>query len=269
MPIMKPLLALAVFLSLLFVFGCSKDEEEEGNQINFNLIESEKTLPADFHEIAYERDTTPYFQYLVKKVANLSEFEETWNLYGFENKILDVDFNEKEIIFIGVQESGSCPYQIENIKVSPDKKALTVPLSEPDGACTSDATPRTFIIEIDKQVSEGLENLIMIQSGTETAIPIDVHPDEKIENVTRKEGYILKVEEGNVLVAEHITSEKYEEIKNKTTTELHEEGLALISVSYDDTSSLKTGNKVEIWLEGGIKESYPEQAEASKIEIID
>lgn len=93
--------------------------------------------------------------------------------------------------------------------------------------------------------------------------------DEEIENVTKKEGYILQVEEGNILVAENITSEKYEEIKNKTTIELHEEGLALISVSYDDTSSLQVGNKAEIWIEGGVQESYPAQADASRIEVID
>lgn len=38
--------------------------------------------------------------------------------------------------------------------------------------------------------------------------------DDEIENV-QKEGYILKVEEGSILVAENITSEKYEEIQDK------------------------------------------------------
>lgn len=143
------------------------------NQINFGLIESEKTLPTDFHEIAFKRDTTPLFYYLVKTVVNQTEFEETWNLYGFENKTPNVNFNKKDVIFIGVQESGSCPYKIENIEVSSDNKAIIVPLSQPDGACTDDATPRTFVIKVDKEVSVGLKNLIIIQSGVETVIPID------------------------------------------------------------------------------------------------
>jgi hypothetical protein len=96
----------------------------------------------------------------------------------------------------------------------------------------------------------------------------DAKQGEEIENV-QKEGYILKVEEGNILVAENITLEKYEEIKDKTDTELHEEGLSLIYVSYDDTSSLQVGNKVEIWIEGGIRESYPAQADASEIKVIE
>ena len=170
MPFIKPFLALAVFFSLLFVFGCSNAED---NQINFGLIASEKSLPTDFDEMAFKRNTTPYFQYLVKKVVNQSEFEEMWNIYGFENKTSNVDFNKKDVFFIGVQESGSCPYKIKNIELSSDNNAITVPLSQPDGACTSDATPRTFVIEVNKEVSRDLMNVVIVQSGAETTIPID------------------------------------------------------------------------------------------------
>ncbi len=171
MPFIKPFLALAVFLSPLFVFGCSNDTED--NQINFSLIASEKSLPTDFDEIAFKRDTIPYFQYLVKKVVNQSEFEETWNMYGFENKTPNVDFNEKDVIFIGVQESGSCPYKTKNIELSSDNKDIRVPLSKPDGFCTSDATPRTFVIQVNKEVSRDLKNAVIVKSGVETTIPID------------------------------------------------------------------------------------------------
>lgn len=171
MSFIKPFLALAVFLSLLFVFGCSNNAED--NQINFGLIASKKSLPTDFDEMAFKRDTTPSFQYLVKKVVNQSEFEETWNIYGFENKTPNVDFNEKDVIFIGVQESGSCSYKIKSIELNSDNKAITVPLSQLDGACTSDATPRTFVIEVNKEVSRDLKSVVIVQSGAETTIPID------------------------------------------------------------------------------------------------
>jgi hypothetical protein len=140
MPFIKPYLALAVFSSLLFVFGCSNGAG--GNQINFDLIVSEKFLPTDFDEIAFKRETTPYFQYLVKKVVNQSEFEKMWNIYGIGNKMPYVDFNEKGVIFIGVQEPGSFPYKIKSIGQNLDNKTITVPLSQSNGACTSDATPR-------------------------------------------------------------------------------------------------------------------------------
>lgn len=171
MPIIKPYLAFAIYLSLLFLFGCSNTAEDY--PINFALIASEKSLPTDFNEVAFKRDTTPSFQYLVKKVVNQSEFEEIWNIYRFEKKIPNVDFHEKDVIFIGVQESGSCPYKIEHIELNPDKNAIGVPLSQPDGACTDDATPRTFVIEVNKEVSKDLKSIVIVQSGAETTIPID------------------------------------------------------------------------------------------------
>ncbi|WP_163539794.1 hypothetical protein [Gracilibacillus sp. YIM 98692] len=145
----------------------------ENKQIYKGVIASEKTLPANFHEIAFERETTPWFQFLVKKVVNPSEFEQTWNLYGFENKIPNVDFNAIDIFFIGVSESGSCPYKIRDVELSSNNHTMTVPLSEPEGACTSDATPRTFVIEIDKEISTDIENVVIVKSGVETSIPVE------------------------------------------------------------------------------------------------
>ena len=57
--------------------------------------------------------------------------------------------------------------------MSSDKKTITVPLSQRDGACTSDATPRTFVIEVNKVVSKDLKSVAIGQSGIETTIPID------------------------------------------------------------------------------------------------
>lgn len=84
------------------------------------------------------------------------------------------------------------------------------------------------------------------------------------------EGYILEVEEGRILVAEDITLEKYKQIKDKTIQEiqgLDNERISLIFLSYEDTSSLKIGYKVDAWIDGGIMESDPSQAGAKKIEI--
>ncbi|MDF2066771.1 DUF3221 domain-containing protein [Bacillus sp. Cr_A10] len=81
---------------------------------------------------------------------------------------------------------------------------------------------------------------------------------------------MLEVEEGRILVAKEITSEKYEEIKDKTIGEIQEldnERISLIFLSYKDTSSLKIGHKVDVWVDGGFNESYPSQAGAKKIEI--
>ncbi|MEK5209797.1 YobA family protein [Psychrobacillus sp. FSL H8-0510] len=81
------------------------------------------------------------------------------------------------------------------------------------------------------------------------------------------EGYILEVSEGEILVAEGITSEQYETLKDKTIQELDNERISLIFLSYEDTGNLKIGHKVDVWIDGGINESYPSQAGAKKIEI--
>lgn len=107
----------------------------------------------------FQRKDTPLFQYLVKKVFNLSEFEDAWNLYGFENKAPEIDFNGKAVFFIGVYESGSCPYKIKDIKQNNDNKTMIVSLMKPEGAYTSDATPRTFVIQINKELSKDIKAL--------------------------------------------------------------------------------------------------------------
>lgn len=184
MTIKKPLLALLVLVLLLF--GCRNDTnvitplkddtkaqlDTENNHIAFDTIASEKTLPAHFNDIAYKREHTPKFQFLVKKSVDESEFEQAWNLYEFQTHMPSVHFNEKDVMFIGVQESGSCPFKIKNIELSSDNNTMTISLSEPGEVCTADATPRTFVIQIDKEISKDVNNVVIIQSGVETNVPI-------------------------------------------------------------------------------------------------
>lgn len=160
----KLVLLFLLFLPLSLIFGCSSDDKN--NQINFDMIASEKTLPIPFNEVAFEG------QYMVTKAVNSAEFDEGWKLYAFENKSPNVDFNEKVIYFIGLYESGSCPYKLRNVKQNADGKAITVSLSEPNGACTADATPRTFVIQMDKEKSKLIDSVIIIQSSVETSVQL-------------------------------------------------------------------------------------------------
>ncbi|WP_456279080.1 DUF3221 domain-containing protein [Bacillus sp. AK128] len=61
--------------------------------------------------------------------------------------------------------------------------------------------------------------------------------------------------------------EQYKEIKGKTLRKLDEVKISLIYLSYDQSSILRIGNRVEVWIEGGIDESFPAQARAKKIEV--
>lgn len=171
-------LAVALLLSLLLTFGCSnnskvkKTQTEEVNQVNFELIASEKSLPSHMHELAFQRKEAPGYTYWVKKVSNQYDFEVAWKTYELEEMMEDVDFDKKNVFFIGVQESGSCPYTEENIELNTDNEALQVLLTEHDGECTSDATPRTFVIQGDKDISKDIKKVVITQSGTKTEIPI-------------------------------------------------------------------------------------------------
>jgi hypothetical protein len=80
----------------------------------------------------------------------------------------------------------------------------------------------------------------------------------------RIEGYILEAEAHKVLVAEHISLKKYEEIKNTPTDELKLE-IRLIYISYDGDKAFEKGDVVDIWLEGDIATSNPAQAKAKKL----
>ncbi|TQR19418.1 hypothetical protein [Psychrobacillus vulpis] len=133
---------------------------------------SEKNLPTNFNEIALERKEVPHFQYLVSRVYDQAQFKEAWNYFGFNEQIPKVHFEEKVLLFIGLYESGSCPYELENINTTIESKEMTIFLSETGGDCTADATPRSFVIELDKESSNHIKNVVIVQSGVETTVPI-------------------------------------------------------------------------------------------------
>lgn len=93
---------------------------------------------------------------------------------------------------------------------------------------------------------------------------------DTIDNDPTFEGYILDVERGTVLVAYDITEEKYNQIKDQSLGEIgdNDEYISLIYLNYDNTNNLEEGHKVNVWIDGGIDDSYPQQAGAKKIEVI-
>ncbi|KGP74389.1 hypothetical protein [Pontibacillus yanchengensis] len=167
MTIPKHLLAVLAFILLLSACGNGTNEN------NFETIASEKTLPTNFLETAFKRETTPLFEYMVKKADNKSGFEHLWSLYGLKDKLPNIDFNKHNVFFLGVQESGSCPYYINKGDIRIENNTMKVSLSQPEKACTSDATPRTFVIRIDQKISGNIKNVVMVQSGAKTNVPFE------------------------------------------------------------------------------------------------
>ncbi|HLR43430.1 MAG TPA: DUF3221 domain-containing protein [Pseudogracilibacillus sp.] len=88
------------------------------------------------------------------------------------------------------------------------------------------------------------------------------------------EGIILEVNDnGSILLAENLSMEAYEEIKEESPTTLQNETVAgecdldLIDLSYEDTDDLQKGDQVEVWLDGDIMTSFPAQATAKKVQV--
>ncbi|WP_407268285.1 DUF3221 domain-containing protein [Radiobacillus sp. PE A8.2] len=85
------------------------------------------------------------------------------------------------------------------------------------------------------------------------------------------EGYVFDIKEDRVLVAYDITTEKYNQIRDKKLEDLSvsDAYVPLISLSYEKTSRLNKGDQVDVWIDGGVEDSYPQQASAKKIEVKD
>lgn len=149
---------------LLIIFGCSDDRESK--QSDFDVVTSEKVLPEDFFD---------YKSYIVKKVVTQTEFEEVWKFYRFEKSLPMIDFENKDVIFIGLVESSNCPYEIEkeNIAFNLNNQSIEFTLPKQYGACFLDAVPKTFVIKIGKDTSQDVKNVVIFKDEVETSIPFN------------------------------------------------------------------------------------------------
>lgn len=85
------------------------------------------------------------------------------------------------------------------------------------------------------------------------------------------EGIILEVKEDQLLLAREITLSEYEQIKDKSALQIQNEDVlgdayfGLIELTYKNAKEFNKGDQVEVWIDGEVMESYPEQAKAKKI----
>ena len=88
-----------------------------------------------------------------------------------------------------------------------------------------------------------------------------------------EDGIVLEVSEKQIRLAREISPEEYEEIKDKSMSDIQDEDASgdmdygLIDLNYDKTEEFTKGDWVEVWLEDQIMQSYPPQANAKKITI--
>ena len=158
-------------LSFFLLLGCSPEEIDE--EMPYDMIGNEKTVPAYFDEISTTVRASSELQYAIRKADHQIAFEEAWEMYGFQKEQPDIDFYGNAVFFIGFYESGSCPEEIATIQWGSGNESMDISMSEKDGACTSDASPRSFAIEIDQSAAKEIKRITVIRSGEETKIPIE------------------------------------------------------------------------------------------------
>ena len=152
-----------LFISLLAGCGSSETNASSKNTLgqdspSIRLIASEKTLPDDFYQTAVQG-------VLAKKATSQEVFEQMWAEYGLRQTPPEINWQHDAVIFLGVVESGSCPYDVQSVHFEDDKTLLVLLHTEPDKPCTDDATPRTFVIAVDAQQAAKAERVVIENFG--------------------------------------------------------------------------------------------------------
>lgn len=156
-------IAIAAVIAVLFAFWKNGPTNEMKLGEDITLLASGKGVPANLYVDSYS----------IKKADNQIAYQKMWNIFGLNSaSIPAVDFSKKAVVFIGLYESGSCPYKIEDAETRAGEKELAIRLTAPSGICTTDASPKTFVIEIDKSTSEKLQSVVIVRGGTETYVPV-------------------------------------------------------------------------------------------------
>lgn len=91
-------------------------------------------------------------------------------------------------------------------------------------------------------------------------------------------GIVTSADNNTVLVADNLSVNRYKAIKDKSSStenmfevmkqEVSEtsDDINLTSFTYEDADKFKAGDEVDVWIKGGIAESFPGQGDARKIE---
>lgn len=172
---MKKSLILMMTCLALIVAGCTSKEKEQQSSESANLVASEKTLPSGFESIAGVQEPKNYVAVLV---TNQEDYEAMWQQFQLDGELPKVDLKENDLLFIGMFESSSCPYEIDTMDAEPGTKELTINFSPLADACTADLSPRSFVIAVQKEVSSQLDTLLLVSQGVQTKVPIQ--PQEEI-----------------------------------------------------------------------------------------
>ncbi len=165
----RRLTILAVVVLTLLVpaaAGCTGSAQEPGPAVR--VLETEKTLPEDFYERAENG-------MLVFGALDGESFDALREEYRLSGAAAEVDWDRQGVLFLGVFESGSCPLHFVSARLSEEEDGLIVRLAVEDDSvpCTDDATPRTFVLGVDRAVVSGLRTVSLEDyHGSSPTVPV-------------------------------------------------------------------------------------------------
>ena len=144
----------AVLAVVLWAAGCAEPGEEPG--LSVRVGETEKTLPEGFYDLAESG-------LLVSRAQDDTSYEALWQEYRLSGSMETVDWDREAVLFLGIFESGSCPLHFESARLSEEEDNLIVRLALEDDSvpCTDDATPRTIVLVLDRDVVNGLQTVTL------------------------------------------------------------------------------------------------------------
>lgn len=180
---MKKIVCLIGLLAIMAGCSSESDDEKAGMQDSdqtvkniAKVIATEKTVPADFQETGFLREEPPGYTYLVKQATEQEQYKELWTYFRLQEEVPEVDLDVKSVMFFSLQESGTCPFELkgEDVQLNPTTQTLEFEVSlanTEEEACTTDATPRTFVFEVTKEAAP-YKNASIYEQGTEITVPI-------------------------------------------------------------------------------------------------
>lgn len=137
------LLTILLFFIGHITIACGDSDQENALLVSSEDIITEKTFPAHFHEQAEQG-------VMIDKAIDQETFDELWKDFRLTEHPPEVEWNQQVAIFLGIYESGTCPYDISKMELNAEKTNLSIHLDIDSEmmACTDDATPRTFVIVV-------------------------------------------------------------------------------------------------------------------------
>lgn len=83
-------------------------------------------------------------------VTNSSELQQQWQRFGFDGVPPVIDLDQRDVLFLGFGQSGSCPVVFAGVEV--EGSTLRVLDDQSAQSCTADYRPRTIAVSVAKGV---------------------------------------------------------------------------------------------------------------------